>query len=160
MVRTPQTLRHTLTSLPEDIYHCIKEFTSINALLNTSKRGLSDVKRRLFYWNLNKEYSQLYYSSGEFRERLLGLVHDSKKQVSLNLSYCDNVSDVSALGHVHTLNLRECPNVSDVSALSDVHTLSLSWCSNVLDFRVLSHVHTLHLSYCEISMHWAMCTTQ
>jgi hypothetical protein len=38
------------------------------------------------------------------------------------------VSDVSALGSVHTLNLSWCPNVSDVSALGGVHTLDLRRC--------------------------------
>jgi hypothetical protein len=41
------------TALPEDIYRCIQAYTSINALLNTSRR-LADVKRRLYIWNLNR----------------------------------------------------------------------------------------------------------
>jgi hypothetical protein len=44
-------------------------------------------------------------------------MHDCTKQLSLNLRECTNVSDVSALGHVHTLDLSDCRNVSDVSLL-------------------------------------------
>jgi hypothetical protein len=40
---------------------------------------------------------------------------------------CRNLSDVSALGHVHTLDLSECRNVRDVSALGHVHMLKMSW---------------------------------
>jgi hypothetical protein len=144
----PPRARLTLTSLPEDIYFCIQEFTSINDLLNTS-RQLDDIKYRLFYWRLNKSFSQRFYSSVEFRVRLMCcLVHDSSKQVSLNFIGCGNVSDVSALGNVHTLNLSYCDNVSDVSALGHVHTLYLSYCRNVSDVSALGHIHTLHLNNC------------
>ena len=36
-----------------------------------------------------------------------------------------NISDVSALGNVHTLNLSLCDNISDVSALRNVKHLTL-----------------------------------
>jgi hypothetical protein len=144
----PRRRTLTVSALPEDIYRCIQEFTSINALLNTSKR-LIDVKHRLFYWSLGSASSQQFYSSEEFCERLRGLMHDCKKQLSLNLGKCDKVSDVSALGHVHTLNLSSCPNVSVVSALGHVHTLNLSACVNVRDVSALGHVHTLNLSACK-----------
>ena len=44
---------------------------------------------------------------------------------TLNLKYCSNVIDISALGNVHTLNFNHT-NVKDVSALGNVHTLYLS----------------------------------
>jgi hypothetical protein len=126
----PRRRMLTVSSLPEDIYRCIQEFTPINALLNTSKR-LLDVKHRLFYWSFRSASSKQFYSSEEFRERLRGLMHDYRKQLSLNLSGFDDVSDVSALGHVHRLDLSRCYNVSDVSALGHVHTLNLSGCVEV-----------------------------
>jgi hypothetical protein len=33
---------------------------------------------------------------------------------------CSEITDVSALGGVHTLDLRYCSNITDVSALRDV----------------------------------------
>jgi hypothetical protein len=47
----------TLTLLPEDIYFCIQAFTSINALLNTSRR-FNDVKRRRADHLLINEFKQ------------------------------------------------------------------------------------------------------
>jgi len=38
------------------------------------------------------------------------------------LSYCNKITDVSALGNVHTLNLRGC-GITDVSMLGRVHNL-------------------------------------
>ena len=73
----------------------------------------------------------------------LGNVH------TLYLVCCQNISDVSALGRVHTLNLSDCPNISDVSALGRVHTLDLSYCPNVRDVSALGHVHTLNLRNCQ-----------
>ena len=40
------------------------------------------------------------------------------------LTYC-NITDVSALGNVHTLTLSCCKQITDVSALGNVHTLDL-----------------------------------
>jgi len=73
----------------------------------------------------------------------------SIKVHTLDLSYCDNVSDVSNLGGVHTLNLRHCDNISDVSALGGVHTLNLSGCRNVSDVSALGGVHSLNLYNCQ-----------
>ena len=46
----------------------------------------------------------------------------------LNLTGCDNIVDVSALGKVHTLELCYCDKIVDVSALKNVHTLNLCGC--------------------------------
>jgi hypothetical protein len=132
----PRRRTLTVSSLPEDIYRCIQEFTSINSLLNTSKR-LIDVNHRLFYWSLPRISSKQFYSSEEFRERLRGLMHDYRKQLSLDLSWRASVSDVSALGHVHALKLSGCRNVSDVSALGHVHTLNLNVCANVSECQCI-----------------------
>ena len=40
----------------------------------------------------------------------------------------------------------DCNGVTDVSALGGVHTLSLSWCKGVTDVSALGGVHTLYLS--------------
>jgi hypothetical protein len=158
--------------LPIDIYYCIQEFTSINSFLNTSKR-LGDVKRILFYWKLGRSASKRFQFIKTFRTQLLDLVHRSKNQLLLNLAHsleltdvsalghvhtlklvCFNVSDASALGHVYMLDLSGCTNVSDVSALGHVHTLNLGWCDNVSDVRALGHVHTLSLRECCTVSDW------
>jgi len=36
---------------------------------------------------------------------------------------CSGITDVSALGGVHTLDLSFCHNITDVSALGGVYTL-------------------------------------
>ncbi|NBS59756.1 MAG: hypothetical protein EBS65_22515 [Betaproteobacteria bacterium] len=42
---------------------------------------------------------------------------------TLDLSYCNNITDVSMLGNLHTLDLTGCDNITDVSMLDKVHTL-------------------------------------
>jgi len=39
----------------------------------------------------------------------------------LDLSECNNITDVSALWNVHTLSFWGCKNIIDVSALGNVH---------------------------------------
>ncbi len=59
------------------------------------------------YWKLTKNISLKYSVNSEFRNRIHLLVENSRMQIALNLSGCDNISDVSSLGNVHTLNLSE-----------------------------------------------------
>ena len=102
----------------------------------TSKEIYEEIK--LFkYLKLNKKYSLLFYENEEFRNKVISSIEDKSKQLSLDLRWCDKVSDVSALAGVHTLNLRHCDNVTDVSALGGVHTLDLSYCNNVTDVSAL-----------------------
>jgi hypothetical protein len=51
----------------------------------------------------------------------------------LNLSCCDCIRDVSALGGVHFLDMTRCHGINDVSSLRSVHTLILSSCRGVRD---------------------------
>ena len=55
----------------------------------------------------------------------------------------DKISDMSALGNVHTLNLYDCPKITDVSALGNLHTLKLSCCDNITDVSALGNLHSL-----------------
>jgi hypothetical protein len=50
-----------------------------------------------------------------------------------------------------------CFNVSDVNALGHVHTSNLDGCQNVSDLRALGHVHTLRCNVCQMSVPWTMC---
>jgi hypothetical protein len=52
---------------------------------------------------------------------------------TLNISGCDGIRDVSALGNVHTLSMRYCDEIRDVSALGNVHTLDISCCGEISD---------------------------
>ena len=57
----------------------------------------------------------------------------------MRISYCDNLSDVSALSGVHSLEIFRCDNISDVSALSGVHNLEISRCRHVPDLSRKGH---------------------
>lgn len=68
--------------------------------------------------------------------------------VYLNLSDCQNVTDVSSLGRVRELNLTNCFRITDVSGLANVERLNLTGCWNVTDVSSLSRVRELDLSGC------------
>jgi len=63
----------------------------------------------------------------------------------LNLSYCQELVDVSALGGVKYLELRGCTGITDVSALGGVQILSLSECIGIKDVSALGGVQGLDL---------------
>jgi hypothetical protein len=126
----------------------LMRYIDVTNLLNTTKL-LKNVKKKFIYRKLNKEYSLEYYNHEEFRSIVNNSVEKSNKQISLDLKYCHNITDVSALGNVHTLYLRYCNNITDLSALGKVHTLDLNNCEKIKDLSALGKVHTLDLSDCE-----------
>jgi hypothetical protein len=82
------------------------------------------------------------YGNYRYRFRHNGKMHYKKILFMVDLGRTD-VSDVSALGGVHTLDLNRT-NVEDVSMLGKVHTLNLER-TNVEDVSMLGSVHTLNL---------------
>ena len=122
-------------------------YIDVTNLLNTTKL-LKYVKKKFIYRKLNKKYSLEYYNNEEFRNIIHNSIKNPNKQISLNLSECKKITDVSALGNVHNLNLSDCNNIIDVSALGNVHTLDLSGCK-ITDISALGRVHTLDLSHCK-----------
>jgi hypothetical protein len=135
-----------MNTLPEDLVRLIADFTCINHIL-----GLPYYlyfKKSCYYHTLNKKQSLKFYKVESFRKNMLDKIKYPRKQLSLDLNET-KVSDVSALGQVHTLDL--CgTDVSDVSALAHVHTLNLSE-TLVSDVSALGHVHTLNLSGTKVS---------
>ena len=135
------------TIMNRDFFRIINKYTDLRSLCDTCVL-LSTFKKYINY-KLNNVHSLMYYDDVLFRNKVLSKIFNPNKQLHLNLNWCTNITDVSALSDVHTLNLRGCKNITDVSALSGVHTLDLSICSNITDVSALSGVHTLNLSDCK-----------
>jgi hypothetical protein len=68
----------------------------------------------------------------------------------LTLTQCCNITDVSSLGNVRELDLSCNDGITDVSALGNVHTLSVNSCENLIDVSALTNVHTLDLGCCPL----------
>ena len=66
--------------------------------------------------HLNQSASLCYYLEASFRNQISCLVSYPSRQVMLNLIACKGISNVSALGGVHTLDLNDCYRISDVSS--------------------------------------------
>ena len=54
--------------------------------------------RRHLYLRLNRTYSLEYYQDEEFRAHVHSRLEDPRIQLSINVSYCSKITDVSALG--------------------------------------------------------------
>ena len=67
----------------------------------------------------------------------------------LKLYYCGwQITDVSALHHVHDLSLITLPEVCDISSLTHVHTIYIQNCQQIRDLSALSRSHTVSLYHC------------
>ena len=126
-----------------DLVNYIQYYTDLRQLFSASKQ-LSHWRRELQYWKLNTDASKQYHSKWEFRHAIEKLVSDTSKQISLNLRCCANLTDVSALGNVHTLNLRYCSKITDLSALQNVKKLILTERHNINNIRALDNVHIFY----------------
>jgi len=128
-----------------DLFNVIGEYTHLQSLCDTCTMLLT-FKQYICY-KLKEEYSSMYYNDISFRNRLLTKIFNPNKQLHLDLNNCE-LTDVSALGNVHTLDLSDC-NIEDVSSLRNVHCLKLSYCKRITDVSALGNVHTLDLRGCK-----------
>ena len=128
-----------------DLFMTINEYTDLKSLCDTCL--LFAILKKYINYKLNREYSLMYYDDILFRNIVLNKIFNPSKQLHINLSECDNIIDVSALGHIHTLDLTNCENITDVSALGNIHTLYLTGC-NITDVSMLGNVHKLVLRCC------------
>ena len=194
----PQDHSLTLCSLPADVLQQVCAFLPAAAdrqLLHASLH-IHREYRRYRHLTLNPQHSLRYCRDSSFRQRVLSVVGDPRRQVSLDftgedvvplqslelekcmqvysvkmkisqgmtqemvnvlgslglhsldLTDCDRLKDVAALGGIHTLVLDDCYHITDVNALGGVHTLSLSSCHRVTDVSALGKVYNLNLSGC------------
>ena len=75
-----------------------------------------------------------------------------KNVYSVNLSFCNELKDVSMLDNsIHTLDLRHCKNLVDVSMLGKINTLKLADCHSIIDFSKLNNNKILDLSRTKIT---------
>ena len=77
-----------LCSFNADIYRILEGYLArdeFQALLQSNKH-VHDEYIGYRYISLNKNYSLLYYKNEGFRDRILSLMLDPSKQLSLNLS--------------------------------------------------------------------------
>ena len=150
--QTENKKKSIIFSLSDNNFTEVLRFLSNINNLNAIDKNLNRIYKLYLYNNsyirLNRYYSIRYYEDEEFRTFVHSRVENPSNQLSLDLSECRNITDVSALGGVHTLNLRGCWHITDVSALGGVHTLTLRDCHNIPDVSALGGVHTLTLHCC------------
>ena len=111
-----------IIDLPDDMFRLIREFHPINELYQVSN-FFHAMKGRLYHYKFTKKHSLEYHVSKAFREHVQGRISNISRQLSLDLSYCSGITDVSVLRGVHTLNLSCCSNVTNVTILRDVKVL-------------------------------------
>jgi hypothetical protein len=151
-----------------DLFKYINEYTDLRTLCDTCSFGknqeflpkvangkqsfplgsLCATLKKYINYKLNKKYSLIYYEDIAFRNIIISKIFNPCKQLHLDLSLCDNITDVSTLENVHTLDLSSCDYITDISALGNVHTLILSGCCNITDVSALGNVNTLELRSC------------
>ena len=127
-----------MNTLPEDIVMLIADFTDLNDAIDQCKE-LEYFRRSCYYHKLDKEQSLKYHNEDSFRDKLLKNIKYPRKQLSLNLRYTD-ITDVSALGQVHTLDLRYT-KVTYVSALTNVKKLYIH---NATDISMLKNTEIIN----------------
>jgi hypothetical protein len=116
-------------------------------IINRAYKLYAQPKIKIKSYNLilNKHESLLYYNDETFRAMILEKIFNPQKQLSLDLSNCDQITDVTVLQNVCSLNLSDCINVRDVNVLKNLYYLNLRGCYNIKDVSELKHVQLLYL---------------
>jgi hypothetical protein len=136
-----------ITYIGCDLLHLIMQFVDINFLLNTSKK-FSDIKKKLYYWNLTPYHSLCYYHDSIFREKIQSNIILPYQQLSLNLSN-SNIENTDNLDNIRILNLSNCGKLTCVGDLTNIFSLCLSECIALVDITSLKNIFKIDLSFCE-----------
>jgi len=103
------------------LFRDLNEYINLWNLSITCKL-FSDSKKYLRY-KLNRIYSLKYYKDKYFRTKILEKIFNPQKQLYIDLSNCNSITNVSVLGNAYSLNLSECKKITDVSPLRNVKKL-------------------------------------
>ena len=123
-----------INSLNADIYHLLKGYLAREEFQSFLQVNSHVHSEYIAYRYISLKGDSLHYHENEaFRERILSLVRDPRRQLSLNFVGHFSIADVWDLGGVHTLNLSLCNGITDVSALGGVYALNLSACGGIAD---------------------------
>ena len=132
-----------LTYIPKELIRAISQY-----LPNIDKQNLSYTCSRFKRFDLyilkirTKDMNKL--------PSLIRFINNIKIKISLDLTSCEGLSDVSAPGSSVThLNLSDCHSIRDVSAFGSVTHLNLYNCNRISDVSALGSVTTLNLSWCD-----------
>ena len=115
----------SISSIPVDIWRVTQEYcndNNINKLLQTCKE-MFQTSGELKYITLKGNFAVQFYTNELIRNYILNLINNRNKQLSITISYNKFIPDVSALGYALILN------ITDVSALGHVHALDLYGCT-------------------------------
>jgi hypothetical protein len=163
----------TIYLLSEDILKYIQDFVDITKLLNTSNY-FYNIKKYIYIWKLNHEYSEKYINNNNFRKLLnekkvincnkqiyhlhLSKIKDMIKCQFISSLYLDNskIEDLNIINqcNLYKLNLYYCYNIRDISSLANHINLQklilprVHNSSNIKDFSILeqlTNLQTLHI---------------
>jgi hypothetical protein len=74
------------------------KFISVN-------QPIREISKSFRYMRLKENFALQFYEDITFRNKCLSLIKNASRQLHLTLSLCDQLTDVSALSHVHSLDL-------------------------------------------------------
>lgn len=137
-----------ITYLSNDILSLLIAYIGNDRFLDISAK-LYNEKKHLRYISLKRKKSIKYYLDEDYRRKILTLIDNPLKQLSLYLCCC-NIKDVSPLANVHSLNLSGCNEIIDISSLENIYSLNLTSCKKIRDVSKLRNVHILNLSFTNI----------
>jgi len=153
----------------------IYEWTGELSILDINKHINSYIKKHLLFISLNRSASFFkYYKDANYRTYIKNLLHDTKRQLKINLKWeyintfnanddglinlqnlnfldlsrNDCIENVNVLHTCYSLKLYFCQNISNVSALGNLHYLDISFCHKVTDVSMLKNLNTLILKGC------------
>jgi len=130
----------------------IKEYLTCSeylTLLNTCKK-FKFIKKYTVYYKLNLEFSNKYYFSNSFRNKIHKNICDPLKQISVVFFLNDKIFNCERL-ITHTVVLIYCPKIVNVFPLACSDTVIIYGCNgikNILPLLLNSCIKNLQIKSC------------
>ena len=111
--------------LPIALFRVISQYTNLSILFTTCKYLWNGEERKeVIYLSLKDNVAMRFALDDTFRNYIYSRVQFPSMQISLKLRHCD-VTDVSALGKVHTLILWNCSKIADKFRVNGVNLVMI-----------------------------------
>jgi hypothetical protein len=141
----------TVDTLPESIFFLVKSYLKHydyrEFLVTSNSLHFRDVRRKTIYMNLKEELSVKYCTHKRFRNKVLSLICNKRKQLALQ--FYERELPLSFLEHFHDIHKLKITPLSDkfqnFSSFKNIHRLILSNSFGIEDCHGLENICELEV---------------
>jgi hypothetical protein len=141
---------YKVTNFPNELLFIIQEFLFAKdwCFFMSMTKQFTTLKRDSLIVELKRSFCSLFYSSDEFREKIIRQLRNSRNQINVIGEFLPATTDINKYPDIHSLVLNSFSGTFTSDLFVNLHTLRLIRC-RIEDVSMLSHIKVLEISYNE-----------